>query len=442
MKKNILLIIFLLPALIFGQRYTVIKYLDTFYYKNIDAPFDSVKITFPSWNKVMNKPTTVSGYGISDAQSALASGTSIKTVNGTSLLGSGDISISSTFAAIISKPTTLSGYGITDAAALSHTHTFASLTSIPNTYAGYGLSTPLLAANNLSDVTAATARTNLGLVIGTNVLAPNGSAASLTSFPTLNQSTTGSAATLTTPRAIQGVNFDGSGAINPINGTGFVKTTGTALTYDNSTYLTTASAASTYEPLITVSNTIKKYWNGYKSFVSLNTDSAAEGATNLFFTNARVNTQLNTYTGDITATNGVFAIGSAKVTNAMLAGSIAESQITNLVTDLGNKQGISSGALGATTGTMTATMTSGTQTVFTITPTGACTFNASGGKAGARATFIITTSGTSAFVLTWSTNFKTTGTLSTGTVSGKVFSVSFATADGTTWVECGRTTAM
>lgn len=32
-------------------------------------------------------------------------------------------------------------------------------------------------------------------------------------FPTLNQSTTGSAATLTTPRAINGVNFDGSGAI-------------------------------------------------------------------------------------------------------------------------------------------------------------------------------------------------------------------------------------
>lgn len=45
---------------------------------------------------------------------------------------------------------------------------------------------------------AATARTSLGLVIGTDVLAPNGSAASLTSFPTLNQNTTGSAASLAT----------------------------------------------------------------------------------------------------------------------------------------------------------------------------------------------------------------------------------------------------
>jgi hypothetical protein len=55
--------------------------------------------------------------------------------------------------------------------------------------------------------TAAAARTNLGLEIGTNVqaplvagtdyLAPNGSAANLTNFPTLNQNTTGNAATAT-----------------------------------------------------------------------------------------------------------------------------------------------------------------------------------------------------------------------------------------------------
>jgi hypothetical protein len=52
--------------------------------------------------------------------------------------------------------------------------------------------------------TAANARTNLGLVIGTDVLAPNGSAANLTSFPTLNQNTTGNAATVTTNANLTG----------------------------------------------------------------------------------------------------------------------------------------------------------------------------------------------------------------------------------------------
>lgn len=52
--------------------------------------------------------------------------------------------------------------------------------------------------------TAANARTNLGLVIGTDVLAPNGSAALLTSFPTLNQNTTGNAATVTTNANLTG----------------------------------------------------------------------------------------------------------------------------------------------------------------------------------------------------------------------------------------------
>ena len=74
--------------------------------------------------------------------------------------------------------------------------------------------------------TAAAARTNLGLVIGTDVqaplvagtdyLRPTGSAANLTNFPTLNQSTTGNAATATklaAPKNINGVPFDGSADI-------------------------------------------------------------------------------------------------------------------------------------------------------------------------------------------------------------------------------------
>lgn len=53
----------------------------------------------------------------------------------------------------------------------------------------------------------------------------------------------------------------------------------------------------------------------------------------------------------------------------------------------------------------------------------------------------VTTSGTDSFTLTFGSNFKTTGTLATGTDTGKVFVISFV-FDGTNFVEAGRTTAM
>lgn len=63
-------------------------------------------------------------------------------------------------------------------------------------------------------------------IAGTNYLAPNGSAASLTSFPTFNQSTTGSAATLTTSRTI-GITGDVTYTSPSFNGSGNVTSTAT-----------------------------------------------------------------------------------------------------------------------------------------------------------------------------------------------------------------------
>jgi hypothetical protein len=55
--------------------------------------------------------------------------------------------------------------------------------------------------------------------------------------PTFNQSTTGSSATLTTARNIQGVSFNGSSNIDILNGTGLVRMAGTTISYDTTTYV-------------------------------------------------------------------------------------------------------------------------------------------------------------------------------------------------------------
>lgn len=128
---------------------------------------------------------------------------------------------------------------------------------------------------------------------------------------------------------------------------------------------------------------------------------------------------------------------SGTVTNAQLAGSI---DLTTKVTGtlpFANNAGTSA-TTSATTGTMTVNMNT---RVITITPSGACTFNGSGGVTGQTSTFVITTSGVSSFVLTWGTNYKTTATLATGTTTAKMFTVEFLCTNGTQWIETSRTTA-
>jgi len=95
----------------------------------------------------------------------------------------------------------------------------------------------------------------------------------------------------------------------------------------------------------------------------------------------------------------------------------------------------------ASSGTMTIPMLAGT--MMSITPSGACTFNATGGYPGVEVVFIFTTSGTTSFTMTFGTNLKSSGTLATGTVSGKKFAVVFRSLpDGVTWMEMSRTTAL
>lgn len=131
-----------------------------------------------------------------------------------------------------------------------------------------------------------------------------------------------------------------------------------------------------------------------------------------------LNTNKNVTFGGTTTING-----PAVVNNVLTFGGIVQGTIQAL----------------ATTTPLTVTPTS---TFMTLTPTQSQTLNfAAPVGAGLYLVLEIVTSGTSSFTITFGTNTKTTGTLATGTTSGKYFVVCL-TSDATNWVEQSRTTAM
>jgi hypothetical protein len=78
---------------------------------------------------------------------------------------------------------------------------------------------------------------------------------------------------------------------------------------------------------------------------------------------------------------------------------------------------------------------------FTLVPDQATAINATTVGVSGQTLFIkILTSGTSSFVITFGTNFKSTGTLATGTADAKIFMVQFL-SDGTNYIEVARTAA-
>lgn len=143
----------------------------------------------------------------------------------------------------------------------------------------------------------------------------------------------GTATALQTARNIQGVPFDGTANIDIINGTGFVKATGTTLSYDNSTYLTTAAATAGYQPLdadlttisgltATTDNFIQSKAGAWASRTVAQVQSDLGLPQTTISGNAATATALQTprtigiITGDATSSGSAFD-GSANNTNAL-----------------------------------------------------------------------------------------------------------------------------
>ena len=136
------------------------------------------------------------------------------------------------------------------------TNTWTALGSSSMIYPGAGVPNSTGSAWGTS-YTVGTSANNLVQLNGSSQL-PAVSAALLTNFPTLNQNTTGSAATLTTPRAIYGNNFDGSAALTGIiastyggTGNGFAKFSGPASTEKTFTLPNASATILTDNALVT-----------------------------------------------------------------------------------------------------------------------------------------------------------------------------------------------
>jgi len=149
-------------------------------------------------------------------------------VTGTTLGLSGSLTNSNSLPFVLSSPTTID----------FHQSGGGTVRFVNDAFSSVNMS-----LNNSGDMTVRGALSVTGAISGSNLSGTN------TGDQTTITGNAGTATALQTARNIQGVSFNGTADINPINGTGFVKASGTTLSYDNNTYLTTSTASSTYAPL-------------------------------------------------------------------------------------------------------------------------------------------------------------------------------------------------
>jgi len=201
----------------------------------------SVAATVPAFLSITGSPVTTTG-----TLAISLSGTALPVANGGTGQTSytdGQLLIGNTTGNTLTKTTLTAGSGISItngggsiSIAATGSGTVTSVTGTSPVVSSGGATPAISLAASYGDTQNPYASKTANYVLA----APNGSAGVPTfraivaaDIPTLNQSTTGSAATLTTPRAIYGNNFDGSAALTQIiastyggTGNGFTKFTG------------------------------------------------------------------------------------------------------------------------------------------------------------------------------------------------------------------------
>ena len=252
------------------------------------------------------------------------------------------------------------------------------------------------------------------LTAGTDYLAPNGSAIALTNFPTLNQNTTGNAATATKLAAtknINGVPFDGSASINidadantltgstlatnitssSLTGVGTITSgvwSGTTIAIaKGGTGATTATAALTNlgaEPTANKSNDILVDGNSTTKFPSfkaikdyVDQQSANAGVADNSITSAKINGSLAVLKGGTGATTAADArtnLGLAIGTDVMaanftttLTGDVTGSGNGSFVTTVNSVGGVSSTTIATLPGLITTNTNSINANTVSIT---------------------------------------------------------------------------
>lgn len=137
----------------------------------------------------------------------------------------------------------------------------------------------------------------------------------------------------------------------------------------------------------------------------------------------------------------IIIIGTAAVSGTFSGGTINNTPIGASTPNTGNFTELTDAISSLTVSAATTSLNPVLGGLFTITPTASITINAASVPAThQRIVVTVLTSGTVSYTVTFGTNFKSTGTLTTGTVSGKYFNIVFD-GNGTYFIESGRSTA-